>query len=138
MHIMDGIIQHIIPFPKLKEAYIIVGKSVIKYAYEEELVPIDIQLQENIYKVEIVKIGTKHVVLSLSHRNYFSINGKQIANNVTSFFVHSEFLLLTTLQHTLICVHINEEGFEMLAKEDLTVRPWENLSSEKLFAGIAR
>ncbi|XP_076249707.1 elongator complex protein 1 [Calliopsis andreniformis] len=136
MHIMDGIIQHIIPSPEEMEAYIIIENSVIKYTREGELTPIDTQLPDNIYKVEVVKINTKHVVLSLSHRNCFSINGKQIANNVTSFFVHSEFLLLTTLQQTLICININEEDFEKLVKQDLTVKPWENLSNEKSVAEL--
>ncbi|XP_076170382.1 elongator complex protein 1 isoform X1 [Ptiloglossa arizonensis] len=135
MYIMDGLIQDIVS-SDAKEAYIIVENSIVKYKKEAELVPIDIQMLNYTYKVEIVKIGTKHVILSLSHRNSFSINGKQIGNNVTSFFVHSEFLLLTTLQHTLICVPINEKDFEKLVKQDLTVKPWKNLSDEKSFTDL--
>ncbi|XP_076625115.1 elongator complex protein 1 [Colletes latitarsis] len=136
MHITDGLIQHIAPSPDAKEAYVVVENSVVKYTREGELIPINIQLPDYTYKVEIVKIATKHVILSLSYRYSFSINGKQIANNVTSFFVHSEFLLLTTLQHTLICVHINEEYFEELGKQDLTIKPWENTSHEKSFTDL--
>ncbi|CAK9811741.1 Elongator complex protein 1 [Anthophora plagiata] len=126
MHIMDSLIQHIIPSPDSKEAYIVTENSIVKYIGEAELIPMDMQLQGYTYKIEVVKLGAKHAVLSLYHRNCFAINGKQIANNITSFFVHSEFLLLTTTQHTLICVHLNEEDFKELVEQNLTVKPWEN------------
>ncbi|XP_033204247.2 elongator complex protein 1 [Bombus vancouverensis nearcticus] len=136
IHIMDGLIQHIVRSPDSDEAYIIVDNSIIKYTKETELVPVDTQLQGYTYKVEVVKIGTKHMVLSLYHRNCFAINGKQIANNITSFFVHSEFLLLTTAQNTLICVNLNENDFEELIKQDLTVKPWENRLNDKSFSDM--
>ncbi|KOC68440.1 Elongator complex protein 1 [Habropoda laboriosa] len=136
MHIMDGLIQHIIPSPDSKEAYIVMENSIVKYTKETELIPIDVQLQDYTYKVEVVKLGAKHAILSLYHRNCFAINGKEIANNITSFFVHSEFLLLTTAQHTLICVNLNEEDFEELIKQDLTIKPWENQLNEKSFTDL--
>lgn len=136
MHIMDGLIQHIVPSPDSDEAYIIVDNSIVKYTRETELVPISIELQNYTYEVEVVKVSGKHVILSLYHRNCFAINGKQIANNITSFFVHSEFLLLTTAQNTLVCVHLNESDFEELMKQDLTVKPWENELNDKSFLGI--
>ncbi|XP_012140908.1 elongator complex protein 1 [Megachile rotundata] len=129
-YIMEGLIQHIIPSPDPKEAYVIVGNSVLKWT-PEEIIPINTRLQGCIYQVEVVKIGIKHVILSLYHRNCFSINGKQVANNITSFFVHSEFLLLTTAQHTLICVNISEDDFERLTKENFTIKPWESKDLDK-------
>lgn len=133
---MDGLIQHIVSSPDPKEAYIIVENSIVKYTKETELIPINIQLQEYTYKIEIVKIDTKYAILSLYHRNCFAINGEQIANNITSFFVHSEFLLLTTTQNTLICVNLNENDFEELTKQNLTIKPWENHLNEKSFSSI--
>ncbi|OAD52932.1 Elongator complex protein 1 [Eufriesea mexicana] len=117
IYIMDGLIQQIVPSPDSGQAYIIVENSIVKYTKETEIIPIDVQLQEYIYKVEVVKIAVKHVILSLYHRNCFAINGKQIANNITSFFVHSEFLLLTTTQHTLIYLNIRriERGSQLIA-----------------------
>ncbi|XP_017891228.1 elongator complex protein 1 isoform X2 [Ceratina calcarata] len=135
-HVVDGLIQQIIPSPDFKEAYIIVDYSVIKYTKEKELLPVGMQLEDvNLSKVEVVKIGTKHVVLSLNFWD-FRINGKQICNTVTSFFVHSEFLLLTTVHQTLISVRLNEEDFEELIKQDLTVKPWENNTNTKSFSDI--
>lgn len=133
IHIMDGLIQHIVPSPDSDEAYIIVNNSIVKYTRETELVPISIELQKYTYKVEVVEVSGKHVILSLYHRNCFAVDGKQIANNVTSFFVHSEFLLLTTAQNTLVCVYLNKSDFEELMKQDLTVKPWENELSDKSF-----
>ena len=40
-------------------------------------------------------------VLSLSARHRLYRDGEEIAGDVTSFCVHSEFLLVTTLKHTL-------------------------------------
>ena len=31
MHVMDGLIQHIVASPESKEAYIVVGNSVVRY-----------------------------------------------------------------------------------------------------------
>ncbi|XP_053985315.1 elongator complex protein 1 [Hylaeus volcanicus] len=138
MHHMLDLIHHIVPSPNTKEAYIVLENSIVKFSREGELIPIDIQLLNHTYKVEIVKIGEKHVVLSLSYRNCFAINGKQITNNVTSFFVHSEFLLLTTSQHTLICVSINQENFDKLVEQDLTVKPWENSNEKFLDLNVRR
>jgi elongator complex protein 1 len=40
-------------------------------------------------------------VLSLSEKNRLYLNNVEIATGVTSYFVHTHFLLITTLQHTL-------------------------------------
>lgn len=132
---MDGPIEHIIPSPDANTAYVVVDKLVLKYARDTELVPTEIELQQQCHKVEAIKIGPKDVIVALSDTNCFLIDGKEVANNITSFYVHSNFLLLTTLQHTLICVPLNENGFEQLNKHDLTVKPWENNINEKFFAG---
>lgn len=132
---MDGPIEHIIPSPDANTAYVVTNKSVLKYTKDTGLDPIDIELQQFCYQVEVIKIGSKHVIVALSYTNCFLIDGREVANNITSFYVHSDFLLLTTLQHTLICVPLNENGMEQLSKHDLTIKPWENGISEKLFAG---
>ncbi|CAL7938888.1 unnamed protein product [Xylocopa violacea] len=136
VHIMDGLIQHIIPSPDSKEAYIVMANSVIKYTKETELEPTDIHLQDSACKVQVVRIGAKHSVLSLYHRNYFAINGEQIANNITSFFIHSEFLLLTTVQHTLICLKLNEDDFKQLVEQNFAIKPWESHLNKKSYTDL--
>ena len=44
--------------------------------------------------------GAEHV-LALSARHRLYRDGEEIAGDVTSFCVHSEFLLVTTLKHTM-------------------------------------
>lgn len=124
-HIMDALIEHIICSPNTDEIFLIAEGSVLKYK-DNELDFIGIKLPNFSSKVDLIHNGTSHAIISLSHGNRLSINSKEIANNVTSFFLHSKLLLLTTSQHTLICVTLDEEGLEQLSKQDLTTKPWEN------------
>lgn len=134
---VDNSIEYIISSPDADTAYVMVDRAIFKYTKDaEELDPTDILLSELCYQVEVVKIDTRDVIVALSCTNCFSIDGKEIAKNITSFYVHSDFLLLTTQQHTLICVSLNESGMDQLSKHDLTVKPWENGSSEISFADI--
>lgn len=134
---VDNSIEYILPSLDANTAYIIVNRAIFKYTKDaEELDPTDILLRELCYQVEVIKIDSKDVIIALSCTNCFSIDGKEIAKNITSFYVHSDFLLLTTQQHTLICVPLNESGMEQLRKHDLTVRPWENGNNEISFTNI--
>lgn len=137
---MDQPIGHIIPFPNACSAYVITDKSVLIYnvnvekEYENELIPTDIEWRQPCCHVEAVNIDSKNFIVAQSYSNCLLIDGKEVANNITSFYVHSDFLLLTTLQHTLICIPLNESSMEQLKKHDLTVKPWE-LTDKTLFAG---
>lgn len=133
-YIMDAPIQHIVPSPDADAAYVITDKAVLKYTIDTGLVPTSIELKELCNHVEVVKLGLKHLVIALSCSNRLLIDGKEVTNNITSFHVHSEFLLLTTLQHTLICIPLNESGMKQLRKHDLTIKPWEH-SDRTSFAG---
>lgn len=133
-HIVDQPILHIVPSPEAGAAYVITSASVFIYTISTGLVPTGIKLAESCCHVEVVKIGLKHFVIALSYSNRLLIDGTAVANNITSFYVHSEFLLLTTLQHTLICIPLNESGIEQLTKHDLTVKPWEH-TDRTLFTG---
>ncbi|XP_014468470.1 PREDICTED: elongator complex protein 1 [Dinoponera quadriceps] len=125
IYTVDEPIEHIVP-AGMDAAYVITNKSVLKFTVDEGLVPTSIEWKESCCHVEVVKIGTRHFVVALSRTNRFLIDGEEVANNVASFYVHSAFLLLTTLQHTLICVPLDESGMERLRKHDLTVKPWEH------------
>ncbi|XP_043500282.1 putative elongator complex protein 1 isoform X1 [Polistes fuscatus] len=129
-HIMDALIEHIICSPNTDDIFLIAEGSVLKYK-DNELDLIGIKLPNFSSKVDLIHNGTSHAIISLSHGNRLSINSKEVANNVTSFFLHSKLLLLTTSQHTLICVTLDEEGLEQLSKQDLTTKPWENNMFQK-------
>lgn len=129
-------IEHIVPSPDANIAYVIANNSVLKYTQNVGLTPTNIELKDPCYQVEVIKNGAKHIIVALSYTNCFSIDGREVANNITSFYIHSEFLLLTTLQHTLICIPLNKTGMEQLTKHDLTIKPWESGINEKPFAEI--
>ncbi|XP_012270137.1 putative elongator complex protein 1 [Orussus abietinus] len=129
-YILDGCIQHIVSCPDLQTAYIVVEGSVFKYSEDEGICPTDIKLDEFTHQIEVIDIGSRNVIVSLTSRNCLYIDGKEAASNILSFFVHSEFLLLTTLQHTLICVTLDDRGFDQLSTQDLTVKPWKEFKEQ--------
>ncbi|EFN87660.1 Elongator complex protein 1 [Harpegnathos saltator] len=125
-YIVDDPIEHIIPSPDASAAYVITNKSVLIYTIGIGLVPTNIKWTVPCCHVEAIKIGSKHFIIGLSHFYRFLIDGNEVCNNIISFYVHSEFLLLTTLQNTLICIPLNERGMKQLRKFDLTIKPWKH------------
>lgn len=55
-------------------------------------------------QMALCTIGEQRVVLGLTSRFRFYVNNTEIASNCTSFCVHKEYLLLTTLTHTVRCI----------------------------------
>lgn len=121
---MDYPIEHIISSPDASAAYIKVKERIFKYTKDKKLEQTNVTLNKLCIQMEVIKIDSKDIILALSLDNSFLIDGKEIAKNITSFYVHSAFLLLTTLQHTLICVQLNETGIKQLNRHDLTIKPW--------------
>ncbi|XP_069695776.1 putative elongator complex protein 1 [Periplaneta americana] len=71
-------------------------------------------LPEACETMKVFNIDGKDVVLGLSSRNRLYVDGQEVANNVTSMAFHSEFILLTTLRHTLLCAQLNWKGLQCL------------------------
>ncbi|XP_052279525.1 putative elongator complex protein 1 isoform X1 [Dreissena polymorpha] len=55
-------------------------------------------------QMAVCSIGNEMAVLGLTQRYRFYVNNVEVASNCTSMAVHDEFLLLTTLQHTVRCI----------------------------------
>lgn len=132
---MDHPIEHIISSPDTSTAYIKAKDQIYKYTKDGKFEQTNITISKQCLQIEVINIDSKDIILALSPENSFLIDGKEIAKNITSFYVHSDFLLLTTLQHTLICVTLNQFGIKQLSKHDLTVKPWLNNTNEILFTG---
>ncbi|CAB4001430.1 Elongator complex 1 [Paramuricea clavata] len=60
--------------------------------------------------IQTVQIGDEEVVIGLTEHSRLYVNDKEIANNCSSFFVHDEYLLLTTTSHVLRCLSILPDG----------------------------
>lgn len=132
---MPGQIEHIVSSADSKTAYVVVNSKIYTYNDRDGLLKSDLVITNEsskraVIKVEFVRFGEKDVIVALSRKYVLYVNGKQVANNVTSFFVHSEFLLLTTLQHALICLKLDDSGLNQLCTRDLTMQPWENESND--------
>ncbi|XP_063235576.1 elongator complex protein 1 [Bacillus rossius redtenbacheri] len=63
-------------------------------------------LPERCAKLDVCRVDGSQAVFALSDRNRFYVDGKEVASNVTSYALHPHFLLLTTLQHTLLCCRL--------------------------------
>ncbi|EGI70530.1 PREDICTED: putative elongator complex protein 1 isoform X1 [Acromyrmex echinatior] len=125
IYVLDYPIEHIIS-SNANTAYIKAKEQIFKYTRDGKFEQTNITLSKLCAQLEIVKINSDDVILALSLENSFFINGKETAKNITSFYVHSDFVILTTLQHTLVCVPLNEVGLKQLSVYDLTVKPWLN------------
>ncbi|KAG6444956.1 hypothetical protein O3G_MSEX003635 [Manduca sexta] len=54
--------------------------------------------------------------IGLTHKGNLYIGNRMIMNNVSSFFIHTDFLLLTTLQHVLLCVKLTPHGLNAISE----------------------
>jgi len=125
-------IEHIISSPDAKTAYIKAKAQIFKYTLDGNFEQTSITLNKLCVQMEVINIASKDIILALSLDNSFLIDGKEIAKNITSFYIHSDFMIFTTLQHTLICVPLNEVGIKQLSVHDLTVKPWLNTMNKSL------
>ncbi|PIK35018.1 putative elongator complex protein 1 [Apostichopus japonicus] len=57
----------------------------------------------------------KETVLGMTDRYRFYLNDVEIASDVTSFAVHSEFLILTTHSHTCKCIRLDQDSTNSLS-----------------------
>ncbi|KAL6266875.1 hypothetical protein P5V15_003703 [Pogonomyrmex californicus] len=136
IYTFDDPIQHIISSPDASTAYIITQNKVYKYTKDGQFEETKISFAMPCSQMEVIKIASNDVIIALSHDNNFFIDG-EVVKNITGFYVHSHFLLLITLQATLICVPLSKTGIEQLKKHDLTIKPWLNLNhKEELHADI--
>ncbi|XP_014224134.1 elongator complex protein 1 [Trichogramma pretiosum] len=122
---MPGQIQHILTSSATGDAYIVCDNKLYTYSVVSGLEKSSLYLgDEPPVKLEFVQFGSREVIVNLSRKHVLYVGGKQVANNVTSFHVHSEFFLITTLQHTLIAFRLDEDGLMQLENKDLTIQPW--------------
>ncbi|PSN58313.1 hypothetical protein C0J52_00188 [Blattella germanica] len=81
---------------------------------QNEMVPVHKCNPEACETLQVCEVDEKNVILGLSSRNRLYVDGEEVANNVTSVLVHSEFILLTTLKHMLLCAQLNQKGLQSL------------------------
>ncbi|XP_046559311.1 LOW QUALITY PROTEIN: putative elongator complex protein 1 [Haliotis rubra] len=85
----------------------------------------DLQLSHACNQMSVCLIGGEEVVLGLTDRYRFYVNDKEIASNCTSFAVHDEFLLLTTLSHTCRCISRHTRVRDLPSLSDGKAHPFD-------------
>ncbi len=84
-------------------AILMTNGTVLKLDQDREISPwFEIENHPtNVTKLELVN---NDCLIALTDRQRLFVNGKEVANGVNSFFVHSDFLLATTVKHSLRCL----------------------------------
>ncbi|XP_067666360.1 elongator complex protein 1-like [Haliotis asinina] len=85
----------------------------------------DLQLPHACSQMSVCLIGGEEVVLGLTDRYRFYVNDKEIASNCTSYAVHDEFLLLTTLSHTCRCISRHTKVRDLPSLSDGKAHPFD-------------
>ena len=77
--------------------------SVFVYDSDQDCLQVHLESKspKSCVKMEVVVKDSMVALLMLSGKNRLYLDGQEILNGVTSFFVHSDFLLVTTIQHQL-------------------------------------
>ncbi|ELT93767.1 hypothetical protein CAPTEDRAFT_152268 [Capitella teleta] len=67
----------------------------------------EVSLPQPSAQMEVASLNGQDVVFALTDRFRFFANDLEVASNCSSFVVHFEFLLLTTLSHTCRCIPLS-------------------------------
>ncbi|KAL4228237.1 hypothetical protein ACF0H5_013670 [Mactra antiquata] len=105
---------------------------VLKYDPDEEtLLPwecsngVDVQFPAPCSQMALCEIDNELVVLGLTSRYRFYVNNMEVASNCTSFTIHDEFLLLTTLSHTCRCISLHTKVKDLPSLSDGKSHPFD-------------
>ncbi|XP_068622441.1 elongator complex protein 1 [Battus philenor] len=88
--------------------------QIIEYRSGGNVTPQEISFKAPCPQFDVVSIKNNLHFLGLSHKGNLYIDDLRVINNISSYFVHSNFLLITTLQHLLLCTELTQSGLEAL------------------------
>lgn len=89
--------------------------DIVKYTSGNVIIQ-DISFKTSCSQFDIILIQNKLHFLGLSQKGIFYIDNVSVLNNISSYFVHTSFLLITTLQHYLLCTELSETGIEAITE----------------------
>lgn len=72
-------------------------------------------------KVDKDNNGGQEIILGLANHNRLYANTDLVMSNVTSFDIHSQFLLLTTSQQQLFCCPLKKASILSLSKSSAEI-----------------
>ena len=92
------------PHPNGQEAFLQLSSGgVAKFSLKDMALSPHFQSKtpKSCVKMEAVVVGSAAALVRLSAKNRLYVDETEVLNGATSFFVHSDFLLVTTIQHEL-------------------------------------
>lgn len=107
--------------------------EILEYSSDNTIKPQDIVLPETCLMFSVLSVDNDTYFLGLSHKGHLYINNSLVMNNVNSFYVHTSYLLLTTLKHMLLCIELTKMGLNALESYEKTESP--NIYSRKVERG---
>ncbi|XP_046966489.1 putative elongator complex protein 1 [Vanessa cardui] len=102
--------------------------DILEYCSDGTITPQEVSFPEACPKFSAVAVDNDVYFLGLSHKGCLYLMDEMVINNISSFFVHSDYLLLTTLKHMLLCVELTKVGlgniasFERMEKSNIYKR----------------
>ncbi|XP_063627184.1 putative elongator complex protein 1 [Cydia splendana] len=92
----------------------LINGDIMLYTLGGSMEPQDVSFSVACPTFNVINVSDEIHFLSLTHKGTLYLDDEKILNNVSSFFVHTHFLLLTTLQHVLLCVELTPSGLNAL------------------------
>lgn len=88
--------------------------EIIQYCSDGTITPQEISFPEACPKFSVISVDNDVYFLGLSYKGYLYLMDVMVMNNVSSFFVHTGYLLLTTFKHLLLCVELTKVGINSI------------------------
>lgn len=88
--------------------------EIVQYNIGGAIEPRDFSFATTCPKFSVMSIDDNLHFIALSHKGNLYIDYLMIMNNVSSYFVHTHFLLITTLQHVLLCIELTKPGLNAI------------------------
>ncbi|XP_026826897.1 elongator complex protein 1 isoform X2 [Ooceraea biroi] len=122
---MGTSIQHIVASPDPDEAYVVSDGCVYKFT-EKSVELTNIPLNETCCQVDVTKYGGKEkkYLVALTHTNRLLVDGCEFSKSILSYFIHTDALLFTTLQNTLICIPFLIKPMEQMKRDKFDYEHW--------------
>lgn len=88
--------------------------ELISYTLGGDIDPQDVYFQEACPHFSVIGVEDNLHFLGLSHTGHLHIDNAREIHSVSSIFVHTHFLLITTLSHELVCAELTKPGINAM------------------------
>lgn len=94
--------------------------DILKYTKGGNIEPIEVSFGVPCPKFNVFWVEDDLQFIGLTHKGQLYLDDTEAMNNVSSFFVHTHFLLITTLQHMLLSTDLSKAGINAIREYTLT------------------